>query len=278
MSKANQNLQLRGGKNNPLMPNVDHYTVAKDADLLINIPRTPIDVDTLIVPPPDAGGSREILMPLGATGPGILLFLQGATLAIRTILLYKDSRGNLTFLNDATWGPGTGNEILYWGPIGNAFLFPEDRGLFVRVANSPNDGKLSVLPTWRDVRNVHHQDTVLTTSYQKIHPDIPAGSAISGTIAPDGGSLSKIFNYSIDPALVSLRWTFPGGKVIEQLPPRTVGAMSNSFFNEVQTVPAGAFVEAKLAAPIATPGAILRLIYGLTNDGPMSQNAGGVAF
>ena len=190
-------------------------------------------------------------------------------------LVLKDSQGNEVVL-DTVAGPIVDGVVQSLSPDIVLSLKDGDGGLYVRFAGGAATG-VSARITWKDVRNLERQDTVLTTSLQSV---LPAANA-DEIVAPYTGSvmIAQLLNFDgANTPLPSSQVTVDGVTVpLEQISP-AVPANSASLAatsNEVGTALAeGDSLEFSIDAEGAAP-AVLQVYYYRTNLTPVRMDQGG---
>jgi len=252
--------------NQHLVPRHEIYSVAQDiaifADLLL------ASGDTLVVPPPVAGGARIV------DADGIAALAIGAGTDTGTIVLvYKDGDGNEVILGSVNAGPGA--QVFGAGIV----LMPSDLGLYVRVTSNPPAGSIAVTAKWDDVRNIVSRENVeLTTSFQDILPFAPDGNTLfPGQFGEESdGTYAWFFN--LDSADRTVEVQITDGTTTFLFSTVPVTTLTNLDFATVSTL--RSTPEVRVRARITTDAGqtgpvICQVPLSAHNQGPARQDQGG---
>lgn len=185
------------GINQPLdqhpLPSLRRKILGIDGLILPSMQR---GLDILVVPPPSAGGVREVG---GEIVPVVVVNESGANITA-VALVYKDAAGNeATLALDATVMDGTAAQLALPAAF---FLMPDDQGLFVRFlrgAGDPADNTVTAYSQWADVRGVERRVVSLITGAQvSLLPAIPQGQALEVALTPDEEVLASCYLLNYD--------------------------------------------------------------------------------
>lgn len=275
--------QNPAGANQPLnqhpLPINKRYTLGMDARIVTNLVE---DMQYEVIPVPPKGVVREI----SAIATQSLYNGEGNADIDEASIYLKDKSGRLWFLSGLTGGALSAGDASDFSGSWPLFLLGEDdffEGAFLVLSGGAGPGVISAQAHWADVRNVIRKITELSTSNQRISPEIPVGNVgvtpgndqVPQTALPiynfdniDHNVVFELFNGSVS--------TVVGTTTVALSPEPGVRASFTSPDLATVVVPHGWELRARLLESLSDGGPVFapqHLV--LTNYAPVRQDQGG---